>query len=147
MRRIQWAIVYPSTTIRCRDIRPNVKWRSILNIKNADVLTFGRISRHPMVVEGCTMAHWIRLIETNPMSRGTSFHSHWMPGYSAKRQMAQHFKYKKCRCYDVWPNISASDGRGRIHYSSLESSHQDESNELRYIFLWLLDAEIFGQTS
>src|SRR6266516_3264732 len=53
-------------------------------------LTFRQISRHPMVVEGCTIAHSNRLIKTNRMSYGTAFHDHWMARYLTKRQMAQY---------------------------------------------------------
>ena len=60
-------------------------------------LTFCRISRHPMIVERCIIARSIRLDETILMSYSASFHDHWMPRYSTKRQMAQYCKCKRCR--------------------------------------------------
>src|SRR5581483_11804614 len=42
-------------------------------------------------------------------------------------------------------NISASSDRIRMQRSSLEPSRRDESNEMRFIFLRPLDAEIFNK--
>jgi len=56
-------------------------------------LTFCRISRHPMIVERCIIAHSIRLDETILMSYNTSFYDHWMPRYSTKRQKSAFFTF------------------------------------------------------
>ena len=62
-------------------------------------LTFCGISRHPIIVERWISHHSIRLDETIPMSYSGSFYDHWIPRYSAKRQMAH---YCKCKNADFW---------------------------------------------
>src|SRR5580698_10245655 len=49
--------------------------------------------------------------------------------------------------FDVLLNISASNDRRKMHYSSLESPRQDESNGGCFSFLRSLDAEISSKTS
>src|ERR1700731_1309446 len=61
--------------------------------KRCRFLTFCGISQHPMIVERRISHHSIRLDETILMSYSASFYDHWMPRYSAKRQMAQY-----CKC-------------------------------------------------
>jgi len=56
-------------------------------------LTFRQISRHPMVVEGCTIAHSNRLIKTNRMAVSLSFYDHWMARYFTKRQKSAFFTF------------------------------------------------------
>src|SRR6266498_4843233 len=61
-------------------------------------LTFHQISRHPMVVEGCTIAHSNRLIKTNRMVVSLSIYDHWMARYLTKCQKSAFFIY-----YDTVP--------------------------------------------
>src|SRR6266498_2463843 len=49
-------------------------------------LIFRQISRHPMVMEGCTIAYSNRLIKTNRMTVNLSFYNHWMARYLMKCQ-------------------------------------------------------------
>src|SRR5579862_9529094 len=62
--------------------------------KKCRFLTFRQISQHPMVKERQIRHHSIRLGETILMSHRSSLYDHWLPGYSAKRQMAQYWKCK-----------------------------------------------------
>ncbi|HMD14975.1 MAG TPA: hypothetical protein VKI62_10140 [Bacteroidota bacterium] len=39
-RRIEWQWFHPSATTGCRDIRQNVEWRSIANVKMANFERF-----------------------------------------------------------------------------------------------------------
>ena len=77
MRRFEWAIVHLCTITRCRDIRQNVKFCIIVKWK-CRCLTFCRISRHPVIVQRCTIAHSNRLITTIRMSYCASLYDHWM---------------------------------------------------------------------
>ena len=54
-------------------------------IINAGLLTFWRISRHPVIVESWNTARWNRHDETNRTSCVTPFYDRWMPRYSLKR--------------------------------------------------------------
>src|SRR5207245_1613767 len=49
-------------------------------------LTFHQISRHPMVVKDCIIAHSNCLVKTNRMTVNSSFYNHWMTRYLTKRQ-------------------------------------------------------------
>src|SRR6185295_19644607 len=60
--------------------------------KNADLMTFRRISRRPVVVEEWEYHHSIRLDEPVRMVVFPFFYEHWTPRYSTKRQMAQYRK-------------------------------------------------------
>src|SRR5205823_6508992 len=59
----------------------------IFYIYDTAPLTFRQISHHPMIIEGCTIAHSNRLVKTNRMTVNLSFHDHWMARYLMKRQM------------------------------------------------------------
>ena len=63
------------------------EWRSD---KNADLMTFRRISRCPVVIEEWEYPHSIRLDEPVRMVVFSFFYDHWTPSYSTKRQMAQY---------------------------------------------------------
>jgi len=52
----------------------------------------------------------------------------------------------KCRIVDVSLNISASSGRRRIKLPPFVAARWGDSNELRYILLRSLDAEIFNES-
>src|SRR6266542_1751989 len=77
-------------------------------------LTFRQISRHPMVVEGCTIAHTNRLIKTNRMTVNSSFYDHWMTRYLTKRQ--------KIIPFDISSNIWPSSDHRRMNLPSFDSS-------------------------
>ncbi|CAB4444767.1 unnamed protein product [Rhizophagus irregularis] len=111
---------------------------SIVN-KKCRFLTFCRISRHPVIVQGCTVAHSNRCIETIRMSYCASLYDHWMPRYLAKRKIL-HNRKMKMPMFGVLPNISASSDRTEMHNSSFKSSHYDDSNELLCISVRSLDA-------
>jgi hypothetical protein len=129
MRRFQWAIAHLPTTIGCRDIRPNVKTSAFFIFKMLRHLTFGRISRHLMVVEGYTIAHWIRLIKTNLMGYSESFYDHWIPKYTARRHLAQ-YRNLKMPIFDILLNIRPSSDRRRTNLPPFDSSWWDGSNKL-----------------
>jgi len=52
----------------------------------------------------------------------------------------------KFRIVDVSLNISASSGRRRMKLPPFDAARRGGSNELRYILLRLLDAEIIDET-
>jgi hypothetical protein len=60
-------------------------------------LTFHQISGYPVIIERRIRHHSIRLGEMILMSYRSFSYDHWIPRYSAKRQMAQYRKCKKCR--------------------------------------------------
>src|SRR6185369_14354279 len=112
----------------CRDNWQNVKHRHFY-FTIMQNFTFCRISRHPVIVQRCTIAHSNRLNATIRMSYSASPYNHWMPRYSAKRKIL-HNRKMKMPMFDVLPNISASSDRTEMHNSSFKSSHYDDSNEL-----------------
>src|SRR5579871_4472682 len=61
--------------------------------KKCRFLTFCGISRHPMIIERCTIAHSIRLDETILMSYSAYLYDHWMPKYSTKCQKSAFFTF------------------------------------------------------
>src|SRR5688572_6557512 len=85
--------------------------------------------QHPMIVQGCTIAHSNCCIETIRMSYCASLYNHWMPRYSAKRKIL-HDRKIKMPMFHVLPIISASRDCTEIYYSSFESSNCNDSNEL-----------------
>ena len=97
--------------------------------KKCRFLTFCRITRHPMIIQGCTVAHSNRLIATIRMSYSASLYDRWVPRYSAKRKIL-HDRKIKMLMFHVLPIISASSDRTEMYYSSFESSHCNDSNEL-----------------
>ncbi|CAB4420699.1 unnamed protein product [Rhizophagus irregularis] len=80
-----------------------------------------------MIVERCTIARWNRLITTSRMVvRSTSM----ITGCRdiERNVKNQHFVFCDTAPFDVSLNNSASNDRRKMHHSSLESSHNDESN-------------------
>jgi hypothetical protein len=75
-----------------------------------------------------------------------SLYGHWMAEYLTKRHKSAFSNYDTTP-FDILLNISASNGRRRVYYGSLDSSRRDDSDELKHIFPRPLDAEIFGETS
>ena len=80
MRRFKWAIVHLCTITGCRDIRQNVKFCIIVKWK-CRCFTFCQLSRHPVIVQRCTIAHSNRLIATIRMSYSASLYDRWVPRY------------------------------------------------------------------
>ena len=71
---------------------------------------------------------------------------------TARRDIQQNGKWHnnvnvKCWIVDVSLNILASSGRKRIKLPPFVAARRDGSNELRYILLRSLDAEIFNETA
>ena len=93
----------------------------IYKYKKCRFLTFRQISGHPVITEGWSYHHSIRLDETIRMSYGTAFCDHWTVRYLAKRQMAQFRKYKNAD-FDVSSNIWPSSDRGRTNLPPFDSS-------------------------
>src|SRR5436305_2628234 len=59
----------------------------------------------------------------------------------------RHFVFYDTAPFDVSLNISASSDRRKMCHSSLESSHNGESNGGKIVFLQSLDVEILSETS
>ena len=93
----------------------------IYKYKKCRFLTFRQISGHPVITEGWSYHHSIRLDETIRMSYGTAFCDHWTVRYLAKRQMAQFRKYKNAD-FDISSNIWPSRDRGRTNLPPFDSS-------------------------
>src|SRR2546423_47666 len=79
MSRFEWWYSHSSRATGRRDIRRNVKWRSD---KNANLMTFCQLTRHPVVIEEWKYHHSNRPIETSRMVVFPFFYNHWMPRYS-----------------------------------------------------------------
>src|SRR6185437_1183179 len=75
------------------------------------------------------------------------FYDIWMPRYLAKRQNGIVEKVVKCRFVDILSIISASRHRRSMKQLPFDSSQCDGSNGGIFMFLRLLDAEIFDETS
>src|SRR6266498_2368484 len=65
----------------------------IFYIYDTAPLTFRQIYHHPMIVDGCTIAHSNRLIKANRMTVNSSFCNHWMARYLTKRQKSAFFTF------------------------------------------------------
>src|SRR2546423_7345774 len=68
------------------------KWRSTECDKNADLMKFCQLTRHPMVMEEWEYHHSTRLDEPVRMVVFSFVYDHWTPRYLTKRQMAQYRK-------------------------------------------------------
>src|ERR1041385_6554042 len=81
MSRFEWWYSHSSMTTRRRVIRRNVKWRSD---KNADLMTFRQLTRHPVVVEEWEYHHSNRLVATSRMVVFSFLYTYWMPRNAIK---------------------------------------------------------------
>ena len=108
-------------------------------------IPFWRIVGHPEVMEGRAIAHWNRLTETSRMVLNLTFYDHWMAHNSTKRQWFGIFILFTAP-HAVLLNYAASSGRVRSNYSSLDSSHRDDSNGGEFGLPSPLDAAQFNKT-
>ena len=83
--------------------------------------------RHPVVMEGRTIAHWNRLTETSRKVLNSTFYDHWMAHKLTKRHSSA-FSFTFTAPHAVLLNCAASSGHVRSNYSSLDSSHREDSN-------------------
>ena len=115
--------------------------------KNADLMTFRRISRRPVFVEEWEYHHSNRLVEASRMVVFPFFYDHWTQRYLTKRYQIGVFITFGTAPFDVSSNISASSVRRRMGIPPFDSPRRAGSNGGILILLQTLDAEIFDKTS